>query len=167
MQDAGDIQKAFSSIGFNSLDLSKCYRLADWPLSPASSFFIRAAWQAWIRSLPKKLKIRRRITDAAGHRRLATFPRYIPNRWDCDNHASDFAAFLARRHACKIGSSTGLAKGVVWYDAELKINNPVTGPHAINWYHDGDHIHFFEPATGKNVTLSPNEISTIRHINAN
>jgi hypothetical protein len=175
MMNAAGVIKAFNNAangGFNSSPAR--FKIADWPMIPAASHnTIQAAWRLWVRNLPKRLHIRKVVTNAAGQRHKRSLPRWIANAFDCDNHAAEFATWLARRNATKAAGghsvNAAMAKGVVWYNATHKPEHQVSGRHAINWYfiEDDSTLHFFEPATGNLVFLTPEELLSIDHVSSN
>jgi hypothetical protein len=88
--------------------------------------------------------------------RLKVLP-YRPEAWDCDDFADTFKVFASVCHR-RMGVNTGLAVGVIHYTSEKQ------GPHAINMALTSDlGLVFFEPQTGKLVTLTPEEKKSIWH----
>lgn len=135
--------------------------MMDHALVPVSAGWMRANWGAWVQSLPAKL----RTTNSRGQQ----VPAYIPEAFDCENHAAAcmvHGTYGNALTALRLGYQAGLAKGVVLYTAEpRRANGNRSGRHAICWrMGHNSKIYFFEPADGTNQTLTKREIKSITAI---
>lgn len=82
------------------------WRLDDNAYDALSSDFVALAWAAWVASLPDELVSNTMI----GGGKTKRVPAWLPEVWDCDNGAKDFAVFLDRCcavDAVKIGRTQG------------------------------------------------------------
>jgi len=129
------------------------------PLSPA---WVRAAWEAWVASLPLELTWLAPLGGGKTERR----PLWLAEVFDCDDHARAFAAFVIT--ACALDAQrtgrtrAGTALGPFDYTAEPKAGNRRAGRHCAIWFVDHElSARFFEPADGNALTLSPTEILSI------
>ncbi len=120
-----------------------------------STTFVIEAWEAWVESLPSEL----RIEESRGGKMVA-LPRYIPEVFDCDNAAADFAVFIDRClavDAVKTGNKRGNTAGGV-----INFLRNGTDSHARNWFldHDG-HLTSFDAGDGYMYALTDIEKASI------
>ena len=94
------------------------------------------------------------------------------HKWDCDNFADSFKLFCCGYYEQVIESeANGIAVGVVYYVANSKAEDGLSGAHAINivYIQDGKNddgldkfkLLFLEPQNGKFYNLTPEEFNSI------
>lgn len=124
-----------------------------------SAPWVRDAWVAWVQSLPEIRTVMMQIGGGKTERR----PRWVPNIYDCDNHSLSFTDFVVNCCVddCLTTGRTrgGTALGSIDYTAR---SSRRVGRHAAIWFSDHEgQIHFFEPADGVEVVLTPAERASI------
>lgn len=158
-----EVQQALMDGGIrDDVFLDRRFMLWDIAYCPVSADWVFANWQAWVRSLPKELQESKTLFG-----RSVLCPRYLPEAFDCENHALACMvhgtignALTMVRHG---GLPRGLAKGILTYTAEGRPENRGRrGRHAICWFVNRlRHAKFFEPGDGLHVTLTPTELASI------
>lgn len=94
------------------------------------------------------------------------------HKWDCDNFADSFKLFCCGYYEQVIESeANGIAVGVVYYVANSKAEDELSGAHAINIVYiqdeknddgsDNFKLLFVEPQNGKFYNLTPEEFNSI------
>lgn len=133
----------------------------DWTLDDdsydaMSSEFIAEAWQAWVASLPDELKEQVPI----GGGKSITCPKWIPEVFDCDNIARDFAVFLDRCMAAD-AVRTKRPRGNA-ASGKFNFKRDGTDPHAANWFIDHDSVaRVFDAARCVIRNLTTAEVPTV------
>ena len=135
------------------------WRWKDATFDGLSPSWVREAWCYWVDALHPKLKEAVQIGGGKTERR----PLWRPEIFDCDNHALSFTSYVVE--CCAVDAlrtarqRTGTALGSIDYTAASARRQ---GRHAAIWFADhAAKIHFFEPADGVLVYLTPAELASI------
>lgn len=140
------------------------FHLPDADYQLCSAEWVRENWEAWLAARPRELCAFR---DAAG-KAILDRPLWLRDSSDCDNlalgtmvHGQVGNALSAQKTRLPRG---GLAYGFLFYQAgpARPENFGVAGGHAINWWVDHARtVRFFEPGVGREVSLTPEERSSV------
>lgn len=124
-------------------------------VSPA---FFAQAWAASVAALPAELK----TTIQVGGGMTAQVPLYLPEVWNCDK-ITGWTISYVELCAAEAAAKTGVARYAVGAGAlNYDIGANAADGHEICWYWDySGVIHFFEPQTGSEVTLTAAELATV------
>lgn len=123
-----------------------------------SGEFVVEAWAAWVASLPEELT---EMVEIGGGKSMRC-PKWIPEAFDCDNIARDFAVFLDRCmavHAIRTKQERGNAAAGKF---NFSLGGDETKGHAANWFIDHDLVaRVFDAARCTIRNLTAAEIPTV------
>lgn len=150
-----DLINALARGGFFRGDWSTLDDVLYDAVSPA---FVLQAWEVWVQSLPNELVTRVPI----GGDKTGPVPKWLPEVFDCDNIAVDFAVFLGRCLAVD-AVNTGRARGNLGGGRfNFLLGGAVDKGHCRTWFIDHDGVaHAFDAGNGQMDGMTAPELESI------